>query len=75
MQNLLNQNFSLVLSNELSGRDSYMRANKMKVTAGGRSKEITAQQDILGFFAAKSQQYDAAINIDKALPFFLLQFH
>ena len=38
---------------------------KVKVTAGGKSKEITAQRDILG----KSQQYDAAINIDKALSF------
>ena len=44
-------------------------SKNVKVTTGGRSKEITAQRDILGLLAAKSQQCDAAINIDKALSF------
>ena len=39
------------------------------MTAGERSKEITAQRDILGPLAAKWQQYDATININKALSF------
>ena len=40
---------------------------KVRISAGGKSKEVTAQRDILGLLAAKSQQHDAAINIDKAL--------
>ena len=41
--------------------------NKVRISAGGKSKKVTAQRDILGLLAAKSQQHDAAINIDKAL--------
>ena len=40
---------------------------KLKISAKGKSKEITVQWDILGILAAKSQQHNAAINIDKAL--------
>ena len=40
---------------------------KVRISAGGKFKEVTAKRDILGLLAAKSQQYDAAINIDKAL--------
>ena len=46
-------------------------SKRVKVTTGGRSKEITAQRHILGLLAAKSQQYDATINIDNALSFLL----
>ena len=37
------------------------------MSAKGKSREITVQRDILGLLAAKSQQQNAAINIDKAL--------
>ena len=40
---------------------------KVRISVGGKSKEVTAQRDILGLLAAKSQQYDAAINTDNAL--------
>ena len=40
---------------------------KVRISAGGKSKKVTAQRDILGLLATKSQQHDAAINIDKAL--------
>ena len=40
---------------------------ELKISAKGKSKEITVQRDILGILAAKSQQHNAAINIDKAL--------
>ena len=40
---------------------------KVRISTGGKSKEVTAQRDILGLLAAKSQQHDAATNIDKAL--------
>ena len=42
-------------------------SKKLKVSAKGKSREITVQRDILGLVAAKSQQQNAAINIDKAL--------
>ena len=43
-------------------------SKKLKVSAKGKSREITVQRDILGLLAAKSQQQNAAINIlDKAL--------
>lgn len=42
-------------------------SKKLKVSTKGKSKEITVQRDILGILAAKSQQQNAAINIDKAL--------
>ena len=47
-------------------------SKKVKVTAGEKSREITAQEDmkdILGLLAAKLQQYDAAMSIEKALSF------
>ena len=40
---------------------------KVRISAGGKSKKVTAQRNILGLLGAKSQQHDAAINIDKAL--------
>ena len=40
---------------------------RVRISAGGKSKEVDAQRDILVLLAAKSQQHDAAINIDKAL--------
>ena len=42
-------------------------SKKLKVSAKGKSREITVQRDILGLLAAKSQQQNAAINIDKGL--------
>ena len=42
-------------------------SKKLKISAKGKSKEITVQRDILVILAAKSQQHNAAINIDKAL--------
>ena len=42
-------------------------SKKLKISAKGKSKEITVQRDILGILAAKSQQHNATINIDKAL--------
>ena len=42
-------------------------SKKLKVSAKGKSREITVQRDILGLLAAKFQQQNAAINIDKAL--------
>ena len=42
-------------------------SKKLKVSAKGKSREITVQRDILGLLAAKSQQQNAAVNIDKAL--------
>ena len=38
---------------------------KVKIAAGGKSNEVTAQRDILGLLSAKSQQHDIAINTDK----------
>ena len=64
VQNLQNKNFPSVKWKGFTNA-----SKKVKVTAGGRSKEITAQRDILGPLARKSQQYDAAINTDKALSF------
>ena len=40
---------------------------KVRISASGKFKEVTAQRDILGLLATKSQQHDAAINTDKAL--------
>ena len=54
-------------------RDLKNASKKVKVTAGGRSKGVTSQWDVLGLPPAKSQQCDAATNIDKALS--LPQFH
>ena len=42
-------------------------SKKLKISAKGKSKEIIVQRDILVILAAKSQQHNAAINIDKAL--------
>ena len=42
-------------------------SKKVKVSAKGQTKDITVQRDIL--LAAKSQQENAGINIDKALCF------
>ena len=39
----------------------------VRTSAGGKSKMVTAQRDILRLLVAKSQQHVAAINIDKAL--------
>ena len=66
VQNLQNQNFSLVKWKRFTNA-----SKKVKVTAGGKSKEITAQRDILCLLTAKLQQYDAAINVDKAFSFSL----
>ena len=45
----------------------HKRWQEIRISAGGKSKEVIAQRDNFGLLAAKSQQYDAAINIDKAL--------
>ena len=42
-------------------------SKKLKISAKGKSKEITVQRDILSILAAKPQQHNAAININKAL--------
>ena len=45
---------------------SFTDVSKLKISAKGKSKEITVQRDILGILAAKSQQHNAAICV-KAL--------
>ena len=42
-------------------------SKKLKISAKGKSKEITVQRDILSILVAKPQQHNAAININKAL--------
>ena len=39
----------------------------VRISADGKFKEVTTKRDTLGLLAAKSQQHDATINIDKAL--------
>jgi hypothetical protein len=77
---LLRNDFFERLNSECSVKDNFFSpikrvqwksftdaSKKQKVSAKGKSREITVQRDILGLLAAKSQQQNAPINIDKAL--------
>ena len=57
--------FSPISRVQLKGFTSI--GKKVRISAGEQSKEVTAQWDILCLLAAKSQQHDAAINIEKTL--------